>query len=141
MKRASLVRSTRSLADTTGVSRETSEFAADMAAVVSRSAEGDDRLPSAVAAGCLYAAALAVETGTAADQSRSRTPTPNRNWNPQVGHNRSDHGGTEMTISKAASITPVSLRKHSREAATAYLDADTDADSHVRQRLSRLTLR
>lgn len=141
MKRASLTRTIRSLAATADVSSEAAEFAADMAAVVSRSADGDDRLPSAVAAGCLYAAAFAVGASTADARSSSRTPTPNRNWNPHVGHNRSDDGSAEMTISKAASITPASLRKHSREAAVVYLDSDADADSRTRRRLSRLTLR
>ena len=140
MERTSLAGSIRSLAETTGASDETAEFATDMAAVVSRSGAGNDRLPSAVAAGCLHAAALAVEAGSTAG-TRSRRRTPNRNWNPQVGHNRADNGSTEMTICKAASITPAALRKHSREAATIYLDSDADGDSRVRRRLSRLTLR
>ena len=147
--------SVRQLADETGMSSETAELAADMADAVSRSAEMNDSLQSAVDAGCLHAAARALGARSASDQRfehhdgrematglSRRKPKPNPNWNPQVGHNRTDNGGAEMSISKAASITPVSLRKHSREAAAIYLDSDADmADSRTRERLSRLTLR
>jgi hypothetical protein len=141
MKRTSQIDSVRPLADITGVSSATTELASDIESIVFRSGETTDSLPSAVAAGCLYAATLAVEAGSTAD-ARNRKPKPNRNWNPQVTHNRSDNESAETTICKAASITPASLRKHSREAATVYLDSDAEmADSRERERLSRLTLR
>ena len=132
----------RQLANETGISNETTEFAADMADAVSRSGAVDDSLPSAIAAGCLHAAVRALGAEISDARSRCRESKPNHNWNHQVGHNRSDNGSTEMTISKAASITPASLRKHSREAATIYLDSDAEmADARTRQRLTRLTLR
>ncbi len=138
MKHTSPVRSIRPLADATGMSNETVEFALDMVNAVTRSADASDGSPNAVAAGCLHAAALAVDAET---RTRSSSPKPNRNWNPQVGHRRSDDG-TEMTISKAASITPASVRKHSREAAAIYLDTDAEmADARTRERLTRLSLR
>lgn len=136
MRRAPLT-AVRQLANETGISDETTEFAADMAAAVFRSGKANDSLQSAVVAGCLYAATRAVDAGGTA-----RTPRPNRDWNPQVGHNRADNGSAEMTICKAASITPASLRKHSREVAAIYLDSNAEmADAHARQRLTRLTLR
>ena len=138
MADTSLAHSIRSLAETTGTSSKTVEFAIEMATVVTNDGAGDDRLPSAVAAGCLYAAAFALNSRSTANRSQSSAPTENRNWNPQVGHRRSDTHSTEMTISMAASITPASLRKHSREAAIAYLDSDDD--SRERQRLSKLVL-
>lgn len=141
MKRTSHIDSVRPLAAVIGVSNETTDVAADIERIVSRSGETADSLPSAVAAGCLYAATLAVDAGSTTD-ARHRTPAPNRNWNPQVTHNRSDNGSAETTICKAASITPASLRKHSREVAAIYLDSDAEmADSRARERLSRLTLR
>jgi transcription initiation factor TFIIIB Brf1 subunit/transcription initiation factor TFIIB len=140
MKRTSHIDSVRPLADSIGVSSETTEIAADIERIVTHSGETADSLPSAVAAGCLYVATLAVDGGITAD-TRHRPP-PNRNWNPQVMHNRSDNGSAETTICKAASITPASLRKHSREAAAVYLDSDAEmVDSRARERLSRLTLR
>lgn len=141
MEHTSPARSVRPLAESTGLSNETVELALDMVDAVTRSADTSG-LPSAVAAGCLYAAALAVDTETAADRSSGRKPKPNANWNPQVTHNRADHGSTETTICKAASITPVSLRKHSREAIAIYLDSDAEmADAHTRKQLARLRLR
>lgn len=138
MKHTSPARSVRPLADEIGLSNETVEFALDMVNVVTRSADASGGFPSAVAAGCLYAATLAVDAETA---TGSRSSTQNRRWNPQIGHCRSDDG-TEMTISKAASITPASVRKHSREAAAIYLDSDAEmADARTRERLTRLSLR
>ena len=147
----------RRFADETGMSNETTEFAVIMAEAAAQSGKVTDSLPSAVAAGCLHAAARALGGEHDADPRferhddgqmmasgdlRRRKPKPTHNWNHHVGHNRSDNGGTEMTISKAASITPVSLREHSRKVATIYLDSDTEMhDSRTRERLSRLTFR
>jgi hypothetical protein len=73
--------SVRQLADETGMSDETTEFAADMADAVSRSEAVDDSLPSAIAAGCLHAAVRALGAETSDARSRSREPKPNHNWN------------------------------------------------------------
>ncbi|HET7324837.1 MAG TPA: cyclin family protein [Halococcus sp.] len=139
MNNTSPARSVRPLAETTGMSNETVEFALDMVRAVTRSGNARGRLPSAVAAGCLYAAALAVDAEPTAGDSQS--PKPNRNWNPQVGYRRAD-ASTEMTISQAASLTPAAIRKHSREAAAIYLESDAEmADARARKRLTRLTMR
>lgn len=140
MNHRSPAHSVRSLAEATGMPNETTEFALDMVDTVTRSGDANDQLPSAVAAGCLYAAALAVDAEPTGRLSTGAKP--NRNWNPQVTHNRPDSGGTETTICKAASLTPASVRKHAREAAAIYLDSDAEmAGTRARQRLTRLTLR
>lgn len=148
----------RQLAEAAGISTETTEFAIDMTRIATRSPEMTDRLPKAVAAGCLYTAALAVGSGRNGDlrfeqsfrssgassppDSRSRTPDARMKRNAQIGHHRTDRGSTEMSICEFASITPASLRKYAREVAAIYLESDAQSASpRVRQRLTRLALR
>ena len=152
MRRApSHVQQIRSFADEVGVSTETTEFATDIAHAVSRSGYATDRLTRAVAAGCLYTAALATGSGTNGglrfEQSfqgggstagpRSRPQDSDRSR----GHYRADRKTTQMTICKAADITPVSLRKYSREIAADYLESSATIDGRTRERLGRLALR
>lgn len=146
----------RSLADAAGLSTETTDLAVDMTRTATRSPEMAGRLPKAVAAGSLYTAALAVGSGRNGglrfEQSfRSASPSsgprngpssPGLKRNRQIGHRRTDHGSTELSICQFASITPASLRKHAREVAAIYLESDTgNASPQIRQRLGRLALR
>lgn len=146
----------RPLADAAGVSGETAEVAVEMERIAADSPRMAGRLPAAIAAGCLYAAALAVGSGRngglrfeqsfrsagTVPRSRSEKPESDARRNVQIGDRRTDHESTEMTISEMASISPASLRRYSREVAAIYLESDAElSDSRARERLSRLTLR
>ena len=127
-----------------------------MTRIAAASPEMAGRLEKAIAAGCLYTAALAVgsgrngglqfeqsfpSSGVSTPRSRDRTETTMRR-NTQIGHRRTDHESTELSICEFASITPASLRRYAREVADIYLDsAPESATPRVRQRLSRLRLR
>ena len=147
----------RPLAEAAGISTEATTLAVDMTRVAARSPKMTDRLPKAIAAGCLYTASLAVGSGRngslrfeqsfgssgASRHPRSRGPksSPSMKRNAQIGHHRTDRGSTEMSICEFASITPPSLRKYSREVAEIYLDTGAEnASPRARQRMARLRL-
>lgn len=156
----------RPLAEAAGISTEATTLAVDVTQVAARSPEMTGRLPKAIAAGCIYTAALAVGSGrngdvrfeqsfpasgrTSAPRSRSQprsqsqrsTSASNLKRNAQIGHHRTDRGSTEMTICEFASITPASLRRYAREVAAIYLETGAEnASAQVRQRMGRLRLR
>lgn len=147
----------RPLAEAAGISVEATTLAVDMTRVAVRSSEMTDRLPKAIAAGCLYTAALAVGSGRKGDvrfeqsfpsggastpRSERSESASNLKRNAQIGHRRVDRGSTEMTICEFASITPASLRRYAREVAAIYLETGAESASpQVRQRMGRLRLR
>ena len=149
----------RPLAEAAGISAEATTLAVDMTRVAARSSEMADRLPKAIAAGCLYTAALAVGSGRngpgrsersvqsagspRAGSRRGRAnPASGMKRNTQIARRRTDRGSTEVTICEFASITPASLRKYSREVAAIYLETGAEnASPQARQRMGRLRLR
>lgn len=145
----------RSFAEEIDVSGETIEFATDIARVASRSENANDWLPKGIAAGCLYAASLAVSSSSGGPQSRrssrsgatdprskNRTAERRTKRNPQIGYHRSDRTSTEMTICQVVSITPASTRRYAQDVAALYLESDTTTlEPRVRSRLARLASR
>lgn len=147
----------RSFAEKTDISDETVEFAVDMARIASQSGYANDWLPRGIAAGCLYAAALVVDSSggrsrskrnsrqsesNSDSRSRNRMPERPTNRNPQIGLHRSDHTSTEMTICERGSITPASTRRYAQKVAALYLESHTvTLEPRTRSRLTRLASR
>jgi hypothetical protein len=99
-----------------------------MAHIASVAEDANDWLPEGIAAGCLYAAALATGGFYTTDE-----PEP-------TGHRRSDRARTEMSICQIRSITPASTRRYAQVAAV-YIEYDTTLNPHTRSRLACLASR